>query len=172
MVSFAEMQCNCSLWKYNNLCEEKIVCDKLKCASLKYDIPCRRKVSLWCVFRSLHLLLLRQCCGNHQKCVLKFKSHEENFSMMPYLQQNYPFITTRAMGDVDQLTLHSWYPLILFKSLQLIWRSGTRRFHLRVPDLQRSCSYLHCNLLEDQAPVPLTVFRSNLKFVQNLECST
>ena len=25
------------------------------------------------------------------------------------------------------------------KSVQLIWRSGTRRFHLRVPDLQMSC---------------------------------
>ena len=28
------------------------------------------------------------------------------------------------------------------KSLQLIWRSGTRRFHLRVPDLQLSCGDL------------------------------
>ena len=28
------------------------------------------------------------------------------------------------------------------KSLQLIWRSGTRRFDLRVPDLQTSCSDL------------------------------
>ena len=28
------------------------------------------------------------------------------------------------------------------KSLQLIWRSSTRRFHLRVPDLQMSCSDL------------------------------
>ena len=28
------------------------------------------------------------------------------------------------------------------KLLQLIWRSGTRRFHLRVPDLQMSCSDL------------------------------
>ena len=36
--------------------------------------------------------------------------------------------------------LLSWYPLIPVKSLQLIWRSGTRRFHLRVPDLQMSCS--------------------------------
>ena len=29
--------------------------------------------------------------------------------------------------------------LIFVKSLQLIWRSGTCRFHLRVPDLQMSC---------------------------------
>ena len=31
-------------------------------------------------------------------------------------------------------------PWHIVKSLQLIWRSGTRRFHLRVPDLQMSCS--------------------------------
>ena len=30
----------------------------------------------------------------------------------------------------------------IVKSLQLTWRSGTRRFHLRVPDLQMSCSDL------------------------------
>ena len=29
------------------------------------------------------------------------------------------------------------------KSVQLIWRLGTRRFHLRVPDLQMSCSDLN-----------------------------
>ena len=35
--------------------------------------------------------------------------------------------------------LQSWYPIILVKSLQLIWRLGTRRFHRRVPNLQKSC---------------------------------
>ena len=30
-------------------------------------------------------------------------------------------------------------PSHVVKSQQLIWRSGTRRFHLRVPDLQMSC---------------------------------
>ena len=35
-----------------------------------------------------------------------------------------------------------WYPLVILKSLQLIWRLGTRRFHRRVPDLQMSCSDL------------------------------
>ena len=30
-------------------------------------------------------------------------------------------------------------PCHVVKSLQLIWRSGTRRFYLRVPDLQMSC---------------------------------
>ena len=33
-------------------------------------------------------------------------------------------------------------PCHVIKSLQLIWRSGTRRFNLRVPDLQMSCSDL------------------------------
>ena len=33
-------------------------------------------------------------------------------------------------------------PYLKVKSLQLIWRSGTRRFHLRVPDLQMSCNDL------------------------------
>ena len=33
-------------------------------------------------------------------------------------------------------------PYHLIKSLQLIWRSGMRRFHLRMPDLQMSCSDL------------------------------
>ena len=36
----------------------------------------------------------------------------------------------------------SWYPHILVKSLQLIWISGSRRCHLRVPDLQMNCSDL------------------------------
>ena len=33
-------------------------------------------------------------------------------------------------------------PNLQVKLLQLIWRLGTRRFHLRVPDLQMSCSHL------------------------------
>ena len=33
-------------------------------------------------------------------------------------------------------------PCHAVKSLQLIWRSGTRRWHLRVPDLQMSCGDL------------------------------
>ena len=33
-------------------------------------------------------------------------------------------------------------PYHVVKSLQLIWRFGTRRFHPRVPDLQMSCSDL------------------------------
>ena len=33
-------------------------------------------------------------------------------------------------------------PYLYIKSLQLIWRSGTRRFHLRVPDLQMCCNDL------------------------------
>ena len=33
-------------------------------------------------------------------------------------------------------------PYYVVKSLQLIWRSGTRRFHLWVPDLQMNCSDL------------------------------
>ena len=36
----------------------------------------------------------------------------------------------------------SLVPYLKVKSLQLIWRSGTRRWHLRVPDLQMSCSDL------------------------------
>ena len=37
-----------------------------------------------------------------------------------------------------------YYAGVLFyvKSLQLIWRSGIRRFHLRVPDLKLSCNDL------------------------------
>ena len=34
-------------------------------------------------------------------------------------------------------------PCHVVKSPQLIWRSGTRSFHLRVPDLQKSCSDLN-----------------------------
>ena len=30
-------------------------------------------------------------------------------------------------------------PYLQVRSLQLIWRLGTRRFHLRVPNLQKSC---------------------------------
>ena len=40
------------------------------------------------------------------------------------------------------LRLLSWCPIFKVKSLQLIWRSGTRRFHLRVPDLRMSCRVL------------------------------
>ena len=43
------------------------------------------------------------------------------------------------------LGLLSWYPLILVTSLQLIWKWGTRRWNLRVPDFQMSCCDLtHC----------------------------
>ena len=40
------------------------------------------------------------------------------------------------------LGLFNWHTLSLIKSLQLIWRSGTRRWNLRVPDLQMRCSDL------------------------------
>ena len=40
------------------------------------------------------------------------------------------------------LGLPSWYPVMWPKSLQLIWRSGTRRWNLRVPHFQISCSDL------------------------------
>ena len=40
------------------------------------------------------------------------------------------------------LGILSWYPLCHVKSLQLISRSGTRRFYLRVPDLEMRCSSL------------------------------
>ena len=33
-------------------------------------------------------------------------------------------------------------PFYVVKSLQLIWRSGTRRWNLRVPGLQMGCSDL------------------------------
>ena len=41
------------------------------------------------------------------------------------------------------LGLLSWYPIILsIMTLQLIWNSGTRKWNLRVPFLQMSCSDL------------------------------
>ena len=40
------------------------------------------------------------------------------------------------------LALLCWYPAFLVKSLHLIWRSGSRRWNLRVPDLHMSCSDL------------------------------
>ena len=40
------------------------------------------------------------------------------------------------------LELFILVPCPQVNSLQLIWRLGTRRFHLRVPDLQMSCSDL------------------------------
>ena len=40
------------------------------------------------------------------------------------------------------LGLRYWYPIILVKSLQHIWRLGTRKWNLRVPYLQMSCSDL------------------------------
>ena len=40
------------------------------------------------------------------------------------------------------LGLRSRYPLLLVKLQQLIWRSGTRRWNLRVSDLQMSCDNL------------------------------
>ena len=61
-----------------------------------------------------------------QQCWVQFSGSE--WSMSPSL---WPLLEPLA-----------WYPLILVKSLQLIWRSGTRRFHLRVPNLQISCSDL------------------------------
>ena len=49
------------------------------------------------------------------------------------------------------LTLHAlnyWTPIIFVKSLQLSWNSRTRRWNLRVPDLQLCCSGQKCNLTE------------------------
>ena len=40
------------------------------------------------------------------------------------------------------------------KTLQLIWRTGTRRFHLRVPDLQMSCTL---TWLEDRTTACIAV---------------
>ena len=56
------------------------------------------------------------------------------------------------------LELLPWYPLILNNSLQLIWRSGTHRFHLRVPDLQMSCSEL-TKWVGTSYIVPITITR-------------
>ena len=48
----------------------------------------------------------------------------------------------RSMG-ISHPGGHYWhyYPVsyCIVKGLQLIWRSGTHRFHLQVPDLQMSC---------------------------------
>ena len=43
-------------------------------------------------------------------------------------------IALAAIIGTTTLVPYQWV-----KSLQLIWRSGARRFHLRVPDLQTSC---------------------------------
>ena len=48
---------------------------------------------------------------------------------------NMSYITIGHVICQPLLGLLSWCPV-----LQLIWRSGTRRFHLRVPDLQMNCS--------------------------------
>ena len=49
-----------------------------------------------------------------------------------------------AVGHVWWLFLGLlyWYPIILVKLLQHIWRLGTRKWNLRVPYLQMSCSDL------------------------------
>ena len=47
----------------------------------------------------------------------------------------------QCMGHItwwSSLGLSSWYPIILVKSLQLLLRSGTCRFHLLVPNLEIS----------------------------------
>ena len=44
-------------------------------------------------------------------------------------------------------------PYLWVKSLQLIWRLGTRRWHLRVPDLPMSCRDLTPWLYEDSCPI-------------------
>ena len=43
-------------------------------------------------------------------------------------------------------------PCHVVKSLQLIWRSGTRRWNLRVPDLQMRCSDLTQRVCQDRSP--------------------
>ena len=50
-----------------------------------------------------------------------------------------------SIGDVAYVVKTGTTELVPYhvvKSLQLIWCSGTRRFHLRVPDLQMCCSDL------------------------------
>ena len=45
----------------------------------------------------------------------------------------------RIMAQVDITDTTLLVPCLYVKYLQLIWRSGTRRFHLRAPDLQMNC---------------------------------
>ena len=54
---------------------------------------------------------------------------------------------TRYWNKEYRLVVTTWTnflePYDPVETLQVIWRSGTRRFHLRVPDLQMDCSYLN-----------------------------
>ena len=54
----------------------------------------------------------------------------------------FAFKTVCSKTDYNGVTAVSHYAINLVKILQLIWRSGTRRFHLQVPDLHMSRSDL------------------------------
>ena len=69
--------------------------------------------------------------------LLSYDSQVQNYSKMICYQ-----IWTGHVTWWLLLGLLSWYPLILVTSLQLIWRLGTHRWNLRVPNLQMGCSDL------------------------------
>ena len=90
-------------------------------------------------------------CINDNLCVANNITYSEgrrewkisNLLERGYCKQNlvvisavWVFLTTAVVGATILVSCN------IVKSLQLIWRSGTRRWNLRVPDLQMSCSDL------------------------------
>ena len=95
---------------------------------------------------SSHFQALNGCWYSQQNYCKRQKLQIQTltFTTLAY-KTKYMVMQFQTMGHVvwwPVLGQITWYPLTLVKSLHLIWRSGTRRFHLRVPDLQMSCSDL------------------------------
>ena len=95
------------------------------CAHIHFDCY---KLSHW--FENLFYLcvkldMMSQCKGN-----VTVANGFLSFALIRH-------VTLVAITGTTILT-----PYHIIKSLQLIWISGTRRFHLRVPDLPKSCSDL------------------------------
>ena len=72
--------------------------------------------------------------GGTQPAVLYTRWHHKQVCLLLITANRACYLVTVILGLV------SWYPVILVKLLQLIWKLGIRKFNLQLPDLRVSCS--------------------------------
>ena len=81
-------------------------------------------------------------CSNYIWVILLLTEVYLILEVGQYSVINFFWVWIKDVTCQPLLGLLSWYPVIIVKTLQLIWRSGTRRWNLREPDLQMSHSDL------------------------------
>ena len=90
-------------------------------------------------------------CSDHIKATSEISCKEKNNN------KNVLFNKTCHLTTISGTIVLAPYHVV--KSMKLIWRSGIHRFHLRVPDLQISCSDLPSKILCCRTVVPVNSLR-------------